>query len=228
MCFCMDRSACSMLLPGGSFHGLAALCDNSRMCNSSVQNLHQAQLHVCWHMQKHVGATALSVIMTGVDMLTSPCLMPDKPAGHDQESTWLQVMRTSPYGVHTDYIFGGLTAKRNRLREAQIWLDAPSYYSSPRLLQVPRTQQLSTSRTLRRSPPAALHALLAAGAGLRPSQDHPCCAGGHPRAGSAGQLRAPAQRLHGGAPPEGHAAPAGPGHPWPPARLPTSLCLSPW
>ena len=45
-------------------------------------------------------------------------------------------MRTSPYGVHTDYIFGGLTAKRNRLREAQIWLDAPSYYSSPRLLQV--------------------------------------------------------------------------------------------
>ena len=46
------------------------------------------------------------------------------------------MMRTSPYGVHTDYIFGGLTAKRNRLREAQIWLDAPSYYSSPRLLQV--------------------------------------------------------------------------------------------
>jgi hypothetical protein len=27
-------------------------------------------------------------------------------------------------------------AKRNRLREAQLWLDDPSYYSSPRLLQV--------------------------------------------------------------------------------------------
>ena len=49
---------------------------------------------------------------------------------------YLQVMRTSPYGVHADYIFGGLIAKRNRLREAQIWLDEPSYYSSPRLLQV--------------------------------------------------------------------------------------------
>ena len=45
-------------------------------------------------------------------------------------------MRTSPYGIHTDYIFGGLAAKRNRLREAQLWLDEASYYSSPRLLQV--------------------------------------------------------------------------------------------
>ena len=48
----------------------------------------------------------------------------------------LQVMRTAAYGVHADYIFGGLVAKRNRLREAQLWLDEPSYYSSPRLLQV--------------------------------------------------------------------------------------------
>ena len=30
--------------------------------------------------------------------------------------SYLQVMRTSPYGVHADYIFGGLIAKRNRLR----------------------------------------------------------------------------------------------------------------
>ena len=45
-------------------------------------------------------------------------------------------MRTSPYGVHADYIFGGLIAKRNRMRESQIWLDEPSYYASPRLLQV--------------------------------------------------------------------------------------------
>ena len=45
-------------------------------------------------------------------------------------------MRTAPYGVHVDYVFGGLVAKRNRLREAQLWLDEPSYYDSPRLLQV--------------------------------------------------------------------------------------------
>lgn len=50
--------------------------------------------------------------------------------------TTVQTMRTSPYGVHTDYIFGGLTAKRNRLREAQIWLDPPPYYGYPKLLQV--------------------------------------------------------------------------------------------
>ena len=54
----------------------------------------------------------------------------------DAVSHVCQVMRTSPYGVHADYIFGGLIAKRNRLREAQLWLDEPSYYSSPRLLQV--------------------------------------------------------------------------------------------
>jgi hypothetical protein len=53
-------------------------------------------------------------------------------------------MRTSAYGVHADYIFGGLAAKRNRLREAQLWLDDPYYYSLPRLLQV----RLPSSRML--------------------------------------------------------------------------------
>lgn len=45
-------------------------------------------------------------------------------------------MRVSPYSVHASYIFGGVAAKRNRLREDQIWLDGPSYYDVPKLLTI--------------------------------------------------------------------------------------------
>lgn len=45
-----------------------------------------------------------------------------------------QVMRVSPYAVHMSYVFGGVAAKRNRLREEQIWLDDPEYYDQKRLL----------------------------------------------------------------------------------------------
>ncbi|KAK9909514.1 hypothetical protein WJX75_003420 [Coccomyxa subellipsoidea] len=44
------------------------------------------------------------------------------------------VMRVSPYAVHMSYVFGGVAAKRNRLREEQIWLDDPGYYDQKRLL----------------------------------------------------------------------------------------------
>ena len=94
-------------------------------------------------------------------------------------------MRTSPYGVHTDYIFGGLTAKRNRLREAQIWLDAPSYYSSPRLLQV--QQPLAAGAILdsiARWDEIRVHLCQPHPA----DQEQRCCAGGHTCAGSARQF----------------------------------------
>ena len=43
-----------------------------------------------------------------------------------------QVMRIAPYAVHPSYTFGGLEARRHRLREGQIWLDPPSYYRPAR------------------------------------------------------------------------------------------------
>lgn len=49
----------------------------------------------------------------------------------------VQVMRVAPYAVHPSYVFGGLEARRHRLREGHIWLDPPAYYQpAQRLLTV--------------------------------------------------------------------------------------------
>ena len=40
-----------------------------------------------------------------------------------------QVMRIAPYAVHPSFAFGGLEARRHRLREGQIWLDPPGYHA---------------------------------------------------------------------------------------------------
>ena len=45
-----------------------------------------------------------------------------------QAGVRVQVMRVAPYAVHPSYVFGGLEARRHRLREGQIWLDPPEYY----------------------------------------------------------------------------------------------------
>ena len=60
--------------------------------------------------------------------------MHDLELQHLSESWRVQVMRVSPYAVHMSYVFGGVAAKRNRLREEQIWLDDRDYYDQKRLL----------------------------------------------------------------------------------------------
>ncbi len=40
----------------------------------------------------------------------------------------------APYSVHPSYTFGGLEARRHRLREEQAWLDGPGYYAPDQAL----------------------------------------------------------------------------------------------
>jgi hypothetical protein len=47
-----------------------------------------------------------------------------------------EYQQVKPYVVHTTFQYGGSTGKKNRLREAMLWVDPPEYYSAGRFLSV--------------------------------------------------------------------------------------------
>lgn len=56
----------------------------------------------------------------------------------------LQNYGVTPFSVHVNYNEGGLKGKRHRMREAGLWLDAPSYFESPNgFVQVGSSEFLS-------------------------------------------------------------------------------------
>jgi hypothetical protein len=44
-----------------------------------------------------------------------------------------QQLHLKPYAVHTTFQYAGTEGKRNRLREAMLFVDQPSYYDTPGL-----------------------------------------------------------------------------------------------
>lgn len=60
---------------------------------------------------------------------------PSASHSSDQPCGW-QKRDVEPFAVHANFEFGGLAAKRHRLREAGLWNDPPEYYDSGRFVDL--------------------------------------------------------------------------------------------
>lgn len=79
--------------------------------------------------------------------IAAPCILPRRLhciiRTIRTSSAWLALLASvlqkqdvEPFAVHANLEFGGAAAKRQRLREAGLWYDAPDYYDSGRFVEL--------------------------------------------------------------------------------------------